>query len=86
MMFDEYDPGREMNCPATGLLTRERDKLLREAINQLSDPDRESIVLKLFAGLTFEQAGEVTGTSPKTIATRYRRALEKLENHLKGQL
>jgi RNA polymerase sigma-70 factor (ECF subfamily) len=68
------------------LLTRERDELLKEALNQLPDTDREAVVLKLFAGLTFEQAGEVTETSPKTIATRYRRALGKLENQLKGQL
>lgn len=85
-LFAGYQPPQESNCPSEALLTRERDELLRSAIDQLSDPDREAVVLKLFAGLTFEQAGVVSQTSPKTIATRYRRALEKLENHLKGQL
>ena len=85
-LFDKYQPPDESNCPSERLLTRERDELLRVAINQLSDSDRESVILKLFAGLTFEEAGKVAGTSPKTIATRYRRAIGKLENHLKGQL
>ena len=85
-LFATHQPLQESNCPSEALLTRERDELLRNAIDQLSDADHEAVVLKLFAGLTFEQAGIVSQTSPKTIATRYRRALEKLENHLKGQL
>jgi RNA polymerase sigma factor (sigma-70 family) len=68
------------------LLAKERDSLLRSAIDQLSETDREAVVLKLYAGLTFEQAGKIADESPKTIATRYRRALEKLEVQLKGQL
>ena len=86
VLFAKYQTYPESNCPSTGLLTQERDEMLRKAIDQLSESDREAVVLKLFAGLTFEQAGEVTETSPKTIASRYRRALDKLENHLKGQL
>ena len=85
-LFDQYRQPEESNCPSERLLTRERDGLLKDAIDRLADPDREAIVLKLFAGLTFEQAGKIAETSPKTIATRYRRALEKLENHLKGRL
>ena len=85
-MFAGFNPIEAIECPVEPLLTRERDEILKSAIDQLSDSDREAVVLKLFAGLTFDQAGQVAGTSPKTIATRYRRALEKLENHLKGQL
>lgn len=85
-LFDQPQPVAEPECPATGLLNRERDELLRDAIDRLCEHDREAIVLKLFAGLTFEEAGNVSNVSPKTIATRYRRALMKLENHLKGQL
>ena len=86
VLFDRYQSPGDSDCPTERLLTRERDELLKKAIDQLAETDREAIVLKLFAGLTFEQAGKVAQTSPKTIATRYRRALEKLENHLKGQL
>jgi len=72
--------------PADALLTQERAELLRVAIDGLGDLEREVLVLKVFAGLTFEQAGEMAQTSPKTMATRYRRALVRLENQLKGQL
>ena len=67
------------------LLVKERDEILKNAVENLPEADREAIVLKLFAGLTFDQAGEVAETSPKTIATRYRRALDKLEHILKDQ-
>ena len=68
--------------PADVLMTKERHEILRQAIEQLEAADQEAIVLKSFAGLTFEQAGVITDTSPKTIASRYRRALQKLEQRL----
>lgn len=74
------------DSPAEAMLTEERAKLLRAAVNGLAELEREVVVLKVFAGLTFEQAGQMAETSPKTMATRYRRALIKLENQLKGQL
>ena len=72
--------------PADSLLTEERAEILRAAIDELAESEREVIILKMFAGLTFEQAGEMAETSPKTMATRYRRALVKLENQLRGQI
>jgi RNA polymerase sigma-70 factor (ECF subfamily) len=68
------------------LVAQERVAILQAAIDDLDDHDREAVVLKSLAGLTFEQAGNVANTSPKTIATRYRRALKKLEQKLEGQL
>jgi RNA polymerase sigma-70 factor (ECF subfamily) len=84
-LFDEFRPLEESRGPQENLLTKERDDVLRRAVDALSEPNREAVVLKLFSGLTFEQAGEVTQTSPKTVATRYRRALEKLESQLRDQ-
>ena len=72
--------------PGEVCLMNERNEILRQAIDKLEPKDRETVVLKLFAGLTFEQAGETIATSPKTVATRYRRALDKLQNQLKGKL
>lgn len=85
-LFQMFQPADDSRIPIDQVLTEERDKVLREAIDQLDEKHQEAIVLKLFAGLTFEQAGETTGCSPKTIATRYRRALDKLQNNLKGKL
>ena len=72
--------------PHETLVVQERTTILQEAIDELDEREREAVVLKSLADLTFEQVGEITGTSPKTIATRYRRALKKLEEKLKGQL
>ena len=85
-LFTEYQFREHPSTPSEQLLTKERDTLLRDAIDRLPELDREAIVLKLFAGLTFAQAGSVANTSPKTMATRYRRVLGKLENQLKGQI
>ncbi len=68
--------------PPDDLLTAERDEALRHAIEELSSQDRETVILKVFSGLTFEEVGQVLSVSPKTIATRYRRALIKLEQRL----
>lgn len=85
-MFETFQQLESSASPADSLLTQERAEMLRAAIDRLAEPEREVVVLKVFAGLTFEQAGEMAQTSPKTMATRYRRALQKLESTLKGQL
>ena len=68
------------------IVSQERAHLLQQAIDELDELYREAIVLKSFSGLTFEQVGIVTNTPAKTVATRFRRALQKLEQKLKGQL
>ena len=85
-LFESFQNLDNNVSPADSLLTQERAELLRVAIDELAELEREVVVLKVFAGLTFEQAGEMAQTSPKTMATRYRRALIKLENQLKGQV
>ncbi len=48
------------------------------ALGRLDAEDRELVELKVFAGLTFREIGDVTGQPLGTVATRYRRALESL--------
>ena len=83
-LFNGYLPPAKPTDPQSELLSAERDQILRQAIDNLSDNEKEAIVLKALAGLTFQQAGEVAGIPAKTIATRYRRALETLETRLRG--
>ena len=52
-------------------------------IDALEESVREIIVMKIFANLTFDEIGQVMGTPSATVATRYRRALVKLEEHLR---
>ena len=76
----------DAESPSDDVLTAERDQILRTAVNALDDANREVIVLKVFAGLTFDAIGEILEQPAKTVATRYRRALMKLEERLRGQL
>jgi len=68
------------------LLNSERDQILRQAIDELECDDREIVVMKAFGGLTFEAIADVTNRPVGTVATRYRRALEKLHQRLRDKL
>ncbi|MBL8889422.1 MAG: sigma-70 family RNA polymerase sigma factor [Planctomycetaceae bacterium] len=51
-------------------------------LEQLPLEQRELIVLKVHANLTFAQIGEIQNTPLKTVATRYRRTIEELRSKL----
>ena len=72
--------------PDSNVLTAERDSLLRKSIDELPEPCRQIVLLKTFSALTFDQVSEVLSIPAKTVATRYRRALQTLHQKLKGQL
>lgn len=72
--------------PVDGLLTSERDQILRSAVDELNDSEREVVVLKAFSDLTFDDVSAILDVPAKTVATRYRRAIMKLEERLRGQL
>jgi len=59
--------------------TAERDRLIRAALDQLPDAQREVIVMKLYAQLTFDQIAQVSGEPLWTITSRYRRGLNRLK-------
>ena len=60
------------------------DDRLEHALQSLSAQQREVVALKLDGELTFEEIGAALGLSPDTVASRYRRALEKLRERLGG--
>lgn len=68
--------------PAKYAVEAESQRRLREAIDDLPDPQRQVVVLKAYADLTFEQIAEVCGEPLSTVASRYRRVLEKLKQQL----
>lgn len=85
-LFNQFVPPKSVGTlPPEKLISKERHELLQQAIDGLGDDEREAIALKTFAELTFEQAGQIAGVPAKTIATRYRRALVKLEDKLRNQ-
>jgi RNA polymerase sigma-70 factor (ECF subfamily) len=56
---------------------------LRFAIEQLDELSRQIVVMKIFSDLTFEEIAGVLEMPSATAATRYRRAIMKLEEELR---
>jgi len=58
------------------------DAKLTEALRSLSDEHREVIVAKIWGGLSYEQIGEVVGTSRSSAHRRYEAGLRILRERL----
>lgn len=60
----------------------EEPEMLSALLHRLPDEQREAIVLKVFAGMTFREIGVLTGTPEATVVSRYRYGLDKLRASL----
>ena len=56
---------------------------LKSAIDQLDELSHQIVVMKIFSDLTFEEIAAVLEMPSATAATRYRRAIMKLEEELR---
>ena len=70
--------------PAAQAVSTEAHHLVRDAIDALPGAEREALVMKTYAGLTFDQIARALGEPLQTVASRYRRALARLARQLKG--
>jgi RNA polymerase sigma-70 factor, ECF subfamily len=52
---------------------------LQRVLGQLSEDERETIVLKVFDGMTFQEVADLRDASINTVASWYRRGMEKLK-------
>ncbi len=57
---------------------------LYKALDQLKKDDKEVLVLKYFADLTFSDISRIMNKSENTIKTKHYRALDKVKSILKG--
>lgn len=57
---------------------------LRDALNELSDADRDVIELRHHAGLEFKRIAEILGQPLGTVLARHHRALRKLKQFLES--
>ena len=64
--------------PSANAIDAERRRRVRQAVELLPDDQRQVVVLKVYAGLTFEQIAGVCGEPLSTVSSRYRRALDRL--------
>ncbi len=69
----------QIDDPLANAVRQERADLMRKAVEELPDEQRQAVVLHVYAELTFEQVAEMLGEPLPTVASRYRRALERLK-------
>ncbi|SRR5581483_9536310 len=60
------------------------EKMAMKCLAELPSEQRETIVLKIWNRLTFDEIGELLEISPNTVAGRYRYGLQKIKAQLKG--
>ncbi|NGP88152.1 RNA polymerase sigma factor [Aliifodinibius halophilus] len=58
-------------------------ELLQQAINQLSDTKKETLILSRFEGFRYKEIAEIMGCSESAVKVRIFRALQELEVQMK---
>lgn len=72
--------------PEEDLTTREFYEHLREAIADLPEAFRTTIVLREIEGMAYEEIAEITGVSLGTVKSRIARARQRLQSQLQNYL
>ncbi len=60
------------------------DRLVRRAVDDLPDNQREVVVLRWYAGLSFPEIGEALGIKTNAAKVRSHRAMKALRTFLGG--
>lgn len=68
--------------PLDGLITKELENTIKDAIKNLPEKCREIFELSRFKGLKYREIAEELSISVKTVETQMSRALEKLKKEL----
>lgn len=82
----DWDLESDYPSPSDTLSTNEFYDHLREAIADLPESFRTTIVLREIEGLPYEEIAEMTGVSLGTVKSRIARARAKLQSLLQGYL
>lgn len=73
--FDPADPAPQ---PEETVLRREKQRQVHEAIQALPEPMRDTLILTVLEGRSYEEAAALTGASVGTVKSRVNRARQKL--------
>ena len=79
---DEEPQAQSAATPDVITGRRESARLVAEAVTALPDKEREVVMLKHYAGLTFRGTAEVLGIPVTTAKSRMGRALDRLRRNL----
>lgn len=70
--------------PASSAQQAENLRQLNQALDALPQDQKEVVLLRMYEGMKFQEIAQVTGAGIKTVESRYRLALEKLQVWLTG--
>jgi RNA polymerase sigma factor (sigma-70 family) len=73
------DPPCPLPEPDAALLAAERMAALRGALDRLGNPCQETIELRYFGDLSYDEISAVLRLNPKTVSSRLSKCLDKLE-------
>lgn len=76
-----FDMSRLEERPDSIPVYRELDSVM----DQLGPDERETIALKIWDGMTFRDIAELRGVSINTVASWYRRGLQKMKERLESE-
>lgn len=82
----DWEIAGENPSPEEELTTREFYEQLQEAISDLPEVFRTTIVLREIEGMPYEEIAEITGVSLGTVKSRIARARSKLQSQLQNYL
>lgn len=68
--------------PLSAVARADRHEILRRALHELSESDRQIVLLRNFDDLSNAECAEVLGIEPKAASIRYVRALQRLKAKL----
>jgi RNA polymerase sigma-70 factor (ECF subfamily) len=78
--IDVPDPGQS---PLDALLTNERDRLVAEVIRSLDTPHRDVLLLRFYAGHSYEEIAALTETPLGTVKSRVFYAVKTCRERLR---
>ena len=74
----------DTRTPSRSVDRREREQLLRDALDTLAEDDREVLLLRHFERLPVDDCAVVLGLSRSGVKLRHLRAMERLRDILRG--
>jgi RNA polymerase sigma-70 factor (ECF subfamily) len=70
--------------PIMKVIRSESEALIRQALGEMSDEKRELIILRVVAGLTCREVGEMLGKSEGAVRVEFHRAIKQLRDLVSG--
>jgi len=82
-VLESAEKATAQDNPSAIIESKEKSKLILEAIGTLSANQREVLIMRYKLGLSFQEIAEITSIKINTLKSHAKRGLEKLEAKLK---